>query len=73
MARFKVRTPASWRQRQPARAFTVDEDRELCAMVRCGLAVEHYALGLPERSFGELLERRLQLIEAGELQRARAI
>jgi hypothetical protein len=42
-------------------------------MVRCGLSSEHYQLGLPHRHFGEILDRRLELIEAGQVQRARAL
>lgn len=56
------------RRRHPP--FTPEEDRELCQMVRCGLASEYYQASLPGRPFGEILERRLQLIETGQLQRA---
>ena len=42
-------------------------------MVRCGLASEYYQTVLPHRPFGEILERRLQLIETGQLQRAREL
>jgi hypothetical protein len=53
-----------------ARPFTPDEDKELVAAARCGLAVEFYSAAIPGRTTGELLERRLQLREAGELELA---
>lgn len=69
-----MRKPRSWRRRPIAASpFTQDEDHELKQMVRCGLDCDFYQVGLPHRSFGEILERRLQLIQAGELERARAI
>ena len=69
------RRPASWRRRArtPLRPFTIEEDAELKQMVRIGLCCDYYKLGLPSRSYGEILERRLQLVETGELQRAREI
>ena len=69
------RRPASWRRRArpPAAPFTLDEDAELKQMVRIGLSCDYYRIGLPDRGFGEILERRLQLIETGQLQRAREI
>lgn len=69
-----MRKPASWRRRpKTAAPFTQDEDRELTQMVRCGLDCTYYQIGLPDRGFGEILERRLQLIQSGKLERARAI
>jgi|TARA_Y100000815_G_scaffold141107_1_gene127664 hypothetical protein len=67
--------PISWRRRAkaPAAAFTLEEDAELKDMVRIGLDCNYYQVGLPDRGFGEILERRLQLIENGQLQRAREI
>lgn len=56
-----------------ARPFTEAEDRELIAIARCGLAIEFWKGAIPERPIGELLERRLQLREAGELELARPI
>lgn len=59
--------------RPTGRPFTPAEDQELCAMVRCGLASEYYQDVIPNRPFGEILTRRLELIEAGQLARAREI
>ena len=69
------RRPASWRRRARTQAapFTLEEDAELKQMVRIGLSCDYYKLGLPDRGYGEILERRLQLIETGQLQRAREI
>jgi hypothetical protein len=53
-----------------SRPFSAEEDRELVSMARCGLAVEFYSAALPARPLGELLERRLQLKEKGELELA---
>lgn len=72
MRRTMPRHRPNWTPRS-GRPFTQDEDRELCTMVRCGLASEYWQQSLPHRHFGELLDRRLELIEAGELQLARAI
>lgn len=65
-----------WMQRRataPAAPFTPAEDAELANMVRCGLDCTYYKLGLPDRPFGQILDRRLQLIQAGRLERAPAI
>lgn len=71
------RRKPSWMQphaaQMPAAPFNADEDAELTNMVTCGLACEYYRIGLPHRPFGQILERRLQLIQAGALQRATAI
>ena len=69
------RAPASWRRRASTQAapFTLEEDEELKQMVRVGLSCDYYKLGLPHRGFHEILDRRLQLIETGQLQRAREI
>jgi hypothetical protein len=56
-----------------ARPFTPDEDRELIALAAVGLSVDYWQRAIPERPLGELLERRLQLREAGELQLAREL
>jgi hypothetical protein len=66
MRRRKHRTSAPIRH---ARPFTAAEDRELINMARCGLAVDFYTAAI-ERPLPELLERRLQLAEAGELELA---
>ena len=72
MRRAIPRRRPNWTPRS-GHPFTQDEDRELCTMVRCGLSSEFYQQALPHRHFGEILDRRLQLIETGQLQRARAI
>lgn len=56
----------AWSRRRAA-PFTPAEDAELCQMVRCGLAVEFYKDQLPGRPFGEILSRRLDLIESGRV------
>jgi hypothetical protein len=61
-------------QRQaPAAPFTPAEDAELVAMVACGLASDFWHVGLPARRFGEIVERRLTLIQAGAVVRPRLI
>jgi hypothetical protein len=67
MARRRHRTSAPIRH---ARPFTPEEDRKLADMAGCGLAVEFYPTVIPDRPLGELLDRRLQLREKGELQLA---
>jgi hypothetical protein len=52
------------------RPFTPEEDQEIKNMARCGLAVDFYPAAVPGRTLPELLERRLVLREAGELQLA---
>lgn len=68
-----MRRNPTWRRRSPAAAFTPNEDAELCQMVRCGLSVDFYSVGLPGRPLGEILDRRLQLIQSGQLRRAPSI
>lgn len=58
------RAPAPW---------TPEEEAKLCQMVSCGLCVDHYARELPTRRFGEILERRLELVEAGRVSHPRAL
>lgn len=70
MARRRHRTSAAIALSRP---FTADEDRELIAAAGCGLAVDFYPAAFPDRRLGELLERRLQLRERGELQLARPL
>jgi len=65
--RRRHRTSAPIRHVRP---FTPDEDRELISMAACGLAVDFYPAAIPTRSLAELLERRLQLREKGELELA---
>jgi hypothetical protein len=60
---------ANWKRRAPAAPFTPAEDAELARMVACGLASDFWHLGLPDRPFGEIAERRLQLIQAGAVRR----
>lgn len=69
MRRAIPRRRPDWTPRS-GRPFTPDEDQELCQMVRCGLASEYYQTVLPHRHFGEILDRRLHLIETGKLSRA---
>jgi hypothetical protein len=56
-------------RRDQAAPFTPSEDAELARMVGCGLASDFWHVGLPGRRFGEIAERRLQLIEAGAVRR----
>lgn len=67
MARRRHRTSAPVRTWRP---FTPEEDKELISMARCGLAVDFYPTAIPGRELVELLERRLQLREKGELELA---
>lgn len=64
-----------WKRRPdgPAQPWTPDEEAILCDMVRCGLSCDYYKENLPGRRFGEILNRRLSLIERGDVQRARRI
>jgi hypothetical protein len=66
------RAPA-WRKRPPPPPWSPEEEAELAAMVRCGLSVDHYQTKLPGRMMGDILARRLELIEAGQVQRARML
>lgn len=53
-------------RRKPAPLpWTEDEDARLADMIQCGLCVDFYPVGLPSRPLGDMLERRLQLIDAG--------
>lgn len=61
------------RRSAPLAPFTAQEDAELAQMVRCGLSCDYYRSHLPGRTFGEILDRRLQLIQSGQLQRAAPI
>lgn len=67
--------PKAWRERAREEAlrgpWTADEDAALIAATSCGLSVDH--LKIEGRSFGEVMARRLELIEAGTVKRARAI
>jgi len=65
------RPPSSWRRRPGPRPWTDEEDAEIINATGCGLSVDY--LHIEGRTFGELMERRLELIEAGRVQRARAI
>ncbi|WP_225205073.1 hypothetical protein [Novosphingobium huizhouense] len=53
--------------------FTPQEDEALCQMVRVGLSCDYWQAQLPGRTFGELLERRMDLIDRGVLRSARPI
>lgn len=53
-------------RRAPSAPFSPDEDAKLKDMMSCGLAVDFYRLGCPDRSLGELLDRRLVLRETGQ-------
>ena len=67
------RTPPSWRKRPPPAPWTAEEDAELANMITCGLCAYFYQVGLPHRPFGEILQRRLDLVHSGQVQRARPI
>lgn len=53
--------------------FTEEEDAALIDMARCGLSIEFYHLGLPNRPLGAILDRRFVLKSAGTLKLARLI
>ncbi len=65
--------PASWRKRPPRRPWSPDEDDALADMLSCGLAVEFWQHELPERDFGDILQRKLELVTTGQAQRAMEI
>lgn len=77
MAR-RYRAPAArpnptWQQRPQGEAWSPEEDNELCAMIGCGLSVDYYPDALPGRAFGDILDRRMTLIDAGRAHRPAAI
>lgn len=49
------------RKDPPSRPWTPEEDERLAAMLRTGLASEFWHLEFPDRRFGELTDRRLDL------------
>lgn len=65
-----MRTPKSWKQRNLA-PWTPTEDAALTSIATMGLCTtfssEAYRNALPDRRYGEVLERRLELVEAGSL------
>lgn len=67
MRRRRHRTSAPIRIAAP---FTPEEDQKLKEIAAIGLAVDFYAAAIPGRPLPELLDRRLQLRERGELQLA---
>lgn len=57
-----------WKQPRPIPApWTQAEEAELIQMCRCGLSCDYYKTALPNRTFGEILEKRLSLREAGQI------
>lgn len=70
MARVSTRPLWTKRKDPPPQDWCAADDAELCQMVRLGLDSHYYQVGLPHRTFGDILARRLQLIKAGQLQRA---
>jgi hypothetical protein len=66
MSRHRPRYP-SRRGPQPLerQPWTPDDDAKLIDMVRIGLCVDYYGPSFPDRRFGDILERRLELREAG--------
>jgi hypothetical protein len=48
------------------RPWTAEEDAEVIAIANCGVNSWAWQTNLPDRSFGEIAERRLELREAGE-------
>jgi hypothetical protein len=49
------------KRRPPPRPWTPDEDRRLSAMIRLGLSCDYWHIEFPDRRFGEIAERRLDL------------
>jgi hypothetical protein len=67
--------PKAWRERAREEAqrgpWKPEEDAQLIDATRCGLSVDYIAIG--DRTFGEMLQRRLELLSSGAVQRAREI
>lgn len=49
------------RARPQLRPWSDDEDQRLRFMLGCGLAADFWKTEFPDRRFGEVLERRLEL------------
>lgn len=62
-----MRTPKSWRERdkRTPEPWTEAEDERVIDIANCGVALCFAMDFLPDRTFGEIVERRLQLREAG--------
>lgn len=52
-------------KRPPTAPFTEAEDAKVVEITQIGLSSDLWHLALPERTFGEIVERRLQLRERG--------
>jgi hypothetical protein len=61
------------RVRQQARPWAPDEERLLIDAVSCGLSSYFWRYAFPDRQFGEIADRRLELIEAGVVRLAKLI
>jgi len=70
-----AKKPKSWTQRareiRMRGPWTEDEDRELINAVSCGLSSDYWEIG--DRTFGEIAERRLELIASGRVTPARPL
>jgi hypothetical protein len=53
--------------------FSAEEDAEIVRMTECGLSSEHWPVALPGRTVGQILARRLELIDAGACPRPKPL
>jgi hypothetical protein len=67
------KTNRAWRNRPTPPPWTAEEEAELIQMCRIGLSCDFYKTALPDRQFGDILEKRLTLREAGLITYPRSI
>lgn len=70
---YRFKPNPAWKARPAPSPWQPEEEAELIQMARCGPSVDYYKTALPNRTLGDILEKRLQLREAGLLQHARSI
>ena len=68
-----ARPAKAWARRPTPKPFTAAEDEEIVRFTTAGLASEFWHVALPNRSTAEILNRRLELIEAGRCALAKII
>lgn len=59
--RGMMRVPRRKRARLPCRTWTADEDKKLIELCRIGATSDLWKTVFPDRRFGEVAERRLDL------------